>query len=91
MLCQSCGAVSDELDHDTCPHCLLMASQALLNAANDTYEDIAKIWINTFVWRDDNYFEIQRLYDDASQHVQAMINLQDEYHVAYYNATGKES
>lgn len=76
--CKACKQSSPELDHETCVHCMLAASQCLLNAADSMRDGVMKMRINT----SPRSIGVNDLYRDASQYVRDVINWQDQYKTA---------
>lgn len=84
--CTACHLDSTVLDHETCPACMLAASQALVTAADKWRESIAQQWIKTHHWQDD-FWAINALYDDSNAYIRDLIDWQSDYHTAAYNAS----
>lgn len=78
--CAVCGCQADHLDNDTCAKCLILASQALINAADDLQVKIFEM-SRGITFGHDDYFFYRDLNNAVSDHVWAMIELQNDYKI----------
>lgn len=83
--CLACHNVVPSLDHGACPECMLAANQALLNAADDWRNDIADQWLVTH-FASEEYFPALNAYNAANRYIQILINEQEPYSQAAFNA-----